>query len=185
MFRKNTWLASVLWLAAAMSAMPARACTVPGSSASKAVSSPLARRHIGLLAVASKARSDAALCAAMASADETQQALGLAFQRQRDKIFDMPVPDAAALQCLESSAVDAVTQLPGVGLAVGAETVYHYVSYAALASYAPSGSASERALRLAPCGRHLDCPCRAAHLLRAQYRRQRLSAPLVSRFRAA
>ena len=106
------------------------------------------RRHLDALAHAAKVRTDEALCAAVVSADQTQQALGAELQRQRDAIFAQSPFDSAALQRLEKRAAAAVERLPGIGLAVGAETVYHYVRYGALVPFASPGSASARALRL-------------------------------------
>lgn len=141
-------------LAGALLAASASAAAPIGSDAAARAApaadrSALSQRHRDTLAVAAKQRSAESLCAAIASADQAQQSLGLELQRRRDQVFALSPVDSAALDRLDRSATASVAQLPGVGLAMGAETVYHYVRYGALASYAPKDSAAERALRLA------------------------------------
>lgn len=123
--------------------VPARPAK-PADSAAR-----IAKLHLKTIRAAAKARTDEALCAAVASADETQHALGRDLQRQRDHLFEKSPADALSLDRLERAAAGTADRLPGVGLTLGAETVYHFVRYGALASYAPPGSASEGALRLA------------------------------------
>jgi hypothetical protein len=124
-------------------------CAAASADAPSVPATPqeLARRHLDTLAAAAQARNDETLCAALASADRTQQALGQDLNRRRDAIFEQSAGEAA-LQALDRSAAEAVTRLPGVGLSVGAETVYHYVRYGALAPYAPKASGAGLALRL-------------------------------------
>lgn len=152
---RRRWIVSVFCVAAFAISTPLRASAPPSDSKGmaertrRAETGSLERRHLDTLAVAATARSDETLCAALVSADQTQQSLGSDLQRRRDMIFEQSPSDSAALKRLEQRAAAAVDRLPGVGLAIGAETVYHYVRYGALASYAPSGSASARALGLA------------------------------------
>jgi hypothetical protein len=144
----QAFFAGALLAASASAAVPIRS-DAAARAAPAADRSALSQRHRDTLAVAAKERSAESLCAAIASADQAQQSLGLELQRRRDQVFALSPVDSAALDRLDRSAAESVAQLPGVGLAVGAETVYHYVRYGALASYAPKDSAAERALRLA------------------------------------
>lgn len=114
-----------------------------------ALPSELARRHRALLDTATNTRTDSALCAVMSSAEQARQQLGTRYQQRWDALIAGPSSDASGLDQLARDAAEAQRQLPGVGLAPGAETVYHWVRYGALAAYAPHGSASGRALWLA------------------------------------
>jgi hypothetical protein len=96
-----------------------------------------------------KTRADEALCAVISSSEQLQQALGEEFQQRRDKIYERSPDDVDALKRLDVDVAGAADRLPGVGLSVGAETIYHYVRYDALSFYAPHDSPAARALRLA------------------------------------
>jgi hypothetical protein len=108
-----------------------------------------ARNHLDKLNTLAKTHADEALCAVIASSEQLQQAVGEEFQRRRDKIYERSPDDVEALNRLDVDVAGAAQRLPGVGLSVGAETIYHYVRYDALSSYAPHDSPAARALRLA------------------------------------
>lgn len=132
--------AAVLWVASAATAVAA-----PGS----AVDGPLARSHLDHIAALAKLRTDKALCPALLSADRLQQALGAQFQQRRDVVYERFPDDPEALRRLGLDVAEAAARLPGVGLAVGAESIYHHVRYRALSSYLPPHSPAARTLRLA------------------------------------
>lgn len=114
-----------------------------------AVPSELARRHQALLETATRTRTDSALCAVMSSAEQARQQLGARYQQRWDVLIAGPSTDGDQINQIARDAVEAQRQLPGVGLAIGAETFYRWVRYDALGPYAPQGSASARALLLA------------------------------------
>jgi hypothetical protein len=104
----KTWLVSLLCVASSAVATPLRASTPqavsenPTRISSGADTRALARSHLETLVVAAKARTNEAVCAAVASADQTQKSLGLDLQRKRDIIFEKSPSDSAALQRLEA-----------------------------------------------------------------------------------
>lgn len=141
-----TWIAAALLCAGAASASGMSMILPPSADA---VPSELARRHQALLEVATHTRTGSALCAVMRSAEQARQQLGTGYQQRWDALIAKPSPDGGEIDQLARDAIEAERQLPGVGLAIGAETVYRWVRYDALAPYAPPGSASGRALLLA------------------------------------
>lgn len=144
--RGRTFALAALLCAGAASASGMSMIPPPSADA---VPSELARRHQAALAVAAETRTDSALCAAISSADQVQQQLGTRYQQRWESLMAGPPADAGGPDQLVRDAAYAQRQLPGVGLAPGAESVYHWVRYGALAPYAPEGSASARALLLA------------------------------------
>lgn len=124
-----------------------RANTAAGSAS--AAEAQLARGHLDKLSTLAKTHADEALCAVISSSEHLQQALGEEFQQRRDKIYERSPDDIEALKRLDVDVAGAADRLPGVGLSVGAETIYHYVRYDALSSYAAHDSPVARALRLA------------------------------------
>lgn len=82
-----------------------------------------------------------ATCAAMAAAYELVDALQTALADRRDALFDKPEYDAL---------IDAVKQLgddlPGVGFAVGAETLYAWVDHADFVKSSPAAAIADKLL---------------------------------------
>lgn len=153
--RSRTLLVGALCVACSAVALSPPVGAAPLSSAGAAAGSAsaaearLARSHLDKLSTLAKTHVDEALCAVIASSEQLQQALGEEFLQRREKIYERSPDDVEALKRLDVDVAGAVDRLPGVGLSVGAETIYHYVRYGALSSYVPHDSPVARALRLA------------------------------------
>jgi hypothetical protein len=109
-----------------------------------------AARYLADADAVKQAPSEAGLCALVVSAGALHAKLGDELAEARDKAYEAPPAAAGQPDPIDafSGRVDAADKaLPGIGLAVGAETFYHSVRYGELAQLAKAGSPEQRLLQ--------------------------------------
>jgi hypothetical protein len=108
-----------------------------------------AAHYLALAESVKQAPTDEALCLLVSSANSLQAALGDQLSPVRDRLYSLPSPAPGQPDPLDdfSKRVDRADKLlPGIGLGVGAETLYHSTRHGELAQLAQQGSAARRLL---------------------------------------
>ncbi len=119
----------------------------PANSVADSKARRLLREHEASILSFKRAPSDEALCGVLAAADRAQAAVGDSLQGSFEAA--MAEGGEGALHRVEALAHDVMVGHPGVGLAVGAETLYHFVDYQALSAQVARTPAIASALTIA------------------------------------
>jgi len=119
----------------------------PANSLSDSKARRLLRDHEASILSFKRAPSDEALCGVLAAADRAQAAVGDSLHGAFEAA--MAEGSEGALHRVEALAHDVMVGHPGVGLAVGAETLYHFVDYQALSTQVARTPAIASALTIA------------------------------------
>lgn len=102
----------------------------------------LLEAHKAAMLLLEREQSYRTICEAMVTASSAQAEVGRSLTSRLTRSFGQQVTGANAIKDLEALARHISARYPGVGLAVGAETVYHFVDYDALAKRSPPSVAN-------------------------------------------
>ena len=109
----------------------------------------LAAGYLALVSATAESNTEANLCSIIEGANEVTPRLGSELSQIFIGLIDSSRanPDSAGdIEEFRRHVESASQLLPGIGLAVGAETIYHYVRYREIARLAKPGSIDERFL---------------------------------------
>jgi hypothetical protein len=93
--------------------------------------------HEAAILLLEREQSDQTVCRAMTTASSAQAEVGRSLTNLLRTSLGQQATNDSGIKALEALARQISVQYPGVGLAIGAETVYHFVDFDALATRSP------------------------------------------------